>query len=141
MAKEKPVDEKAVVDYYLQPHGLKDTCKKFHIGEPRFKKILAKYGETIRHTGRQQTYHWNKEFFIIPSKNLAYFLGLMGSDGCVSKNSNQIYIELQIKDKPLLEKVRKVIKLDRPVKEYCTKRGYNNCKLYIEDKELKKYFN
>lgn len=131
------IDEKAVVEYYLQPHGIKPTCKKFHIGEKRLKDILFKNNITTHRVGGFQKYHWDKDFFNPGNPDFAYFLGIMGADGCIANNSNQIYLELQQQDKEILERIRQRMNLSRPVKDYITKTGYKNSKLYIEDKELK----
>lgn len=69
----KPVDEDAVVEYYLQPHNMRETFKKFHIGEKRLKDILLRHNIKTRSVGGVQQYSWNKNFFILPSRNLAYF--------------------------------------------------------------------
>lgn len=138
MVKSKSIDESAVIAYYLLPHTLKDTCKFFHIGEKRLKSILDKNGYQARVCGElNQQYHFDWNFFTTQSEDFAYFLGLMGSDGCIAEQSNQIYIELQENDWEVLESLRKSMKLERPIKFYTTKKGYKSAKLYIENKKIK----
>lgn len=138
MTIEKPVDEQAVIDYYFYPHTLKNTLAYFHIGELRLRKIVEKHGLKMRTCGQlNKKYSYDKDFFIKQSSNLAYFLGLMGSDGCIATNSNHIYIELQDSDSEILQDIAHAMNLTRPIKHYTTKRGYKNAKLYIEDKWLK----
>ena len=132
------IDEEKVIQYYLFPHPLKETCKYFHIGENRLKEILNKNNIKPRTCGdMNKKYSYNKDFFINQSANLAYVLGLMGADGCIAQNTNQIYIELQQQDAEILDKIVEKLKLTRPVKYYTTKTGYKNAKIYIEDKWLK----
>lgn len=138
MVKAIPVNEKEVVEFYLQPHPIKATCKHFHIGERRLRKILEQHDVQMRKPGEHsKKYAVDKQFFITPSKELGYFLGLLASDGCVENNDNVVYIELQEQDFEILEKLRDIMHLERPIKFYTTKRGYKSAKLYFEDKEIK----
>ena len=68
---------------------------------------------------------------------MAYWLGILGSDGSVNKTKNVIYIELQRQDRELLEKLNKTIENERPVHDYVTGRGYENSKLYFYSKVIK----
>jgi len=49
---------------------------------------------------------------------MAYILGWFFSDGNVSKEGNQISIHLHIKDHYILEKIRKIMKSERPIDIY-----------------------
>ena len=68
---------------------------------------------------------------------MGYWLGILGSDGCVASKENQIYIELQQSDSELLEKLNVAIGNERPVKDYTTGRGYECSKLYFYSKQIK----
>ncbi len=139
MGKIVEVNELKVVEYYLQPNSIKKTCKHFSIGEKRLRKILAKHNVDTRKPGEHcRVYNFNEDFFYHQSEELAYTLGLIAADGCVAERSNQVYIELRKQDAEVLEKIREAMGLTRPIKFYVTQRGYENCKLYIEDKNLKK---
>ena len=130
--------EQEVIDFYLTPCPIKKTCKHFNISENTLKKILKSNNVHIRRPGEHcKKYSYNEDFFYQQSADLGYVLGLIGSDGCVARDTNQVYIELQLQDKDILEKIRSAIELTRPIKTYITKRGYENVKLYIQDKKLK----
>lgn len=82
-------------------------------------------------------FHINNDFFKVQSREMAYILGLIGSDGCVARNKNMVYIELQRQDKEILNKVNCILGNERPVADYVTGRGYENSKLYFYSKEIK----
>lgn len=133
-------DERAIIEFYLHPNGIKTTCKHFHIGEQTLRKILKENGVHMRKPGEHcRIYYWDDSFFYKESHNFAYFLGLMGSDGCIADKKNQIYIELQASDGKLLEQLREKMQLTREIKYYTTARGYKSAKIYLESKELKQY--
>jgi hypothetical protein len=130
--------DKDVINFYLTPHPIKITCKHFHISEKTLRKILNTNNVHIRRPGEHcRVYSYNEDFFYQQSADLGYILGLIASDGCIARNSNQIYIELQQSDVEILEAIRLTINLTRPVKKYTTSRGYDSAKIYIEDKKLK----
>ena len=65
-------------------------------------------------------------------------MGLISTDGCISKVDNQVYIELKRDDRELLEKVNKALKNERPVKDYTNhSKGYDNSKIYFYNKKIK----
>ena len=78
------------------------------------------------------------DYFKNQTSDMGYWIGILGSDGCVASQSNQIYIELQRQDKELLEKLNLSIQNERPVKDYITGKGYENSKIYFYSKEIKK---
>ena len=95
MTIEKPVDEQAVIDYYFYPHTLKNTLAYFHIGELRLREIVEKHGLKMRTCGQlNKKYSYDKDFFTKQSSNLAYFLGLMGSDGCIKDTGHTITFQI-----------------------------------------------
>ena len=133
------VEEKEIIDYYLEGHSIKDTLNIFHIGEKRFRNILKNNGLRTR-TAKEShplKFNYNFHFFTNPSEELFYFLGFMGADGTIANKSNQVCLEIQDSDSEVLEKLKDAMELERPIKHYTTARGYDNAKLYIEDKRLK----
>ena len=82
---------------------------------------------------RTSRYKINENFFNpdFQSKEMAYILGLISSDGCISSSDNQIYIELQRGDRELLEKINKILENEREVKDYTPSSGYENSKIYF----------
>lgn len=48
----------------------------------------------------------NHDYFKTWSSNMAYILGFISADGCISKNKNTLRIDLQPLDKEILEKIK-----------------------------------
>lgn len=46
---------------------------------------------------------------------MAYVIGFLAADGCISKNENMISLELKSTDIEVLEKINKVLKNERPI--------------------------
>lgn len=130
--------KKEIADYYRKPNPIKKTCKQFGIGENSLYKILDEFNiqKRTREQNGERRYSIDESFFYNQSSDLAYFLGLLGADGNVAKNTNVVFIELQCSDYLVLEKIRKSMQLERPIKFYETKSGYKNAKLYFENKKL-----
>ena len=55
---------------------------------------------------------------------MAWLLGFLASDGNISKNGNKIRIELSIVDKEILEKIKKVVGIENPIRIREDKRGF-----------------
>lgn len=117
---------------------------KYHCTDKVIVRVLEENNIEIRRVknpGKHpKRYNVNENYFNInnQSSNSAYILGVLASDGCVAKNQNQIYIELQRYDKELLEKINKEIENERPVKDYHNNsKDYDNSKLYFFSKQIK----
>ena len=105
-------------------------------------KTLKKYGVKKRtyteakKIGRK--YKCNDSFFKIPSSDMAYILGLLASDGSISKKENLIAIQLEEKDRELLEKIKQITENDRPIEEYIrTTTQHTICSFRVWSKEWK----
>lgn len=133
-------EKQIIYNYTVLKQGLRTAGKFIPVSDKIVTKVLAKYN--IHHRTVQEAninkYFVNHDYFKKQSHDMAYWLGILGSDGCVASNKNQIYIELQRSDKELLEKLNKTIENERPVQDYTTGKGYENSKLYFFSKEIKK---
>lgn len=131
-----------------------EICKKYQNGISRnvLKKeyscsdnailnALKRHNITIRGIKESNIskFKINQDFFEIDKQTCqsAYILGLLASDGCVASQENCVYIELQRQDRELLEKINTVLENERPVKDYCTIKGYENSKLYFFSRKIK----
>ncbi len=133
-------EKQIVYNYTVLKYGQKKSGAFIPVSDGIVKKVLKKYNipiKTIQETNVNK-YYVNHDFFKNQSSDMAYWIGMLASDGSVNKSENQIYIELQRSDKELLEKMNKVIENQRPVADYVTGRGYENSKLYFYSKEIKK---
>lgn len=133
-------EKQIIYNYTILKYGQKKSGNFIPVSDLIVKRTLLKYNipiKTIQETNVNK-YGINHDYFKIQSEDVGYWLGILGSDGCISRNENQIYIELQKSDKELLEKLNFTIKNERPIKDYTTSKGYNNSKLYFYSKEIKK---
>lgn len=119
--------------------------KKYKCTDKVIVRILEENNVTIRRmknpSGGKRKYNINDNYFNInhQSHNSAYILGILASDGCVASTQNQIYIELQRKDKELLTQINEELQNERPVKDYINhSKNYENSKLYFFSKQIKK---
>lgn len=130
--------EQIIIDKYLQGASQKESGQAVGASYKIVQRVLKENNIPIRTQGKSRTlYHVNNNFFKTQTREMAYILGLLGSDGCVARNKNVIYIELQRQDRDILEKVNTIIGNERPVQDYTTGRGYENSKMYFYSKEIK----
>ncbi len=98
--------------------SLEDVARLYKVSRVAVYKKLKKFGITQRSKSEarievqkqgklpQQFFDINENFFSSWSPEMAYVLGLIITDGCISKTS---VISLSMNDKELLEKVKKVM--------------------------------
>lgn len=136
---EQEVVDKVIYNYTVLRQGQKTAGKEFGFSDKKVKKILQDNNIHIRtlREANQSSYKINTQFFLQESENLAYLLGLIASDGNIHSTENRIEIELQELDGELLEQIRKIIQLERPIKYYECNNGYRKSKLYFYSKEIK----
>ena len=115
------------------PKYVKDVLKKNKIH-------IRSYGEAASVSNKNRIKYTSKDldFFQKESSDMAWILGFIASDGTIRKNSNEIKIGLSIKDVDVLEKIKRAIKLDEPIKYYTTKTGFDCCGLKWTCEEHKK---
>ncbi len=137
----KEEEEKIIYNYTILKLGQKESGREFNVSDYTVKKILRKYGTHIRSAQEIRTekqYRVNHNYFNHQSHDMAYWLGILGSDGTVSKNKNMVAIELQRKDKELLVKLNTSINNEREVKDYFNNsKQTENSKLYFYSYDIK----
>lgn len=98
--------------------SIEKLCNIYKVSNSAIKTVLKKTGTTTRddsHKGRK--YQIDETYFEnINTKNKAYVLGMMYSDGSNSKNINNIRIELQERDASVLDKIKNDMKCDYPIR-------------------------
>ena len=131
--------DKVIYNYVVLRQGQKTAGKEFGFGDKKVKKILQDNNIHVRtlREANQSSYKINTQFFFQESENLAYLLGLIASDGNIHSTENRVEIELQESDGEILERIRKIIQLERPIKYYECNNGYKKSKLYFYSKEIK----
>lgn len=128
-----------IQDNYKNLLSFNQLQKKYHISADRATKIFKKYGLEVKKNIHKGKYNFNRDFFYQDSEELAYFLGLVSSDGFVQTNANVIRIELKQSDKKILEDISKAMKYTRPVRDFERKdrgNGYFSS-FCLENKEIK----
>ena len=116
------VKKQAIYNYVELHQGLQTAGKQFGISQFMMEKILKEYGIKKRtYTEAKQIgrkYTCDDNYFKNQNNEMAYILGLIASDGSISKKENLVAIQLQEEDKYILEKIREITKTQRPLEEY-----------------------
>lgn len=129
---------KIIYNYQTLKMSQRNAGKEFGFSEKITKRILQENNIHIRSQSEaRQKYTIKKGYFKNQTRNMAYILGILASDGCVASNKNLIYIELQRQDRELLEKINIELENTREIKDYITSRGYENSKIYFYSEEAK----
>lgn len=133
--------ENNIIQDYLKGISQCQLAIKYNVGTGTIKRALVRnqvHIRTVQDTNVSK-YKINNHFFDInnQSSNSAYILGLLASDGWVSKTDNCVCIELQQSDKQILIDVNKVLQNERPIKDYTRANGFKNSKLYFFSKQIK----
>ena len=112
---------KIILEKYISGQSSESIAKELNIGATTVLRILRENNILIRSQHEiKLKYSLDEDYFEkIDTPNKAYILGLMYADGCNHIKRNFIKIELKYNDKELLEKVRKEMKIEKPLK-------YNN---------------
>ena len=108
-------EEKSFINKCAEKHlGYKYTAQQLNCEPQTIKKFCLKNNITMQY--RKKNRELNEDFFeVIDSSEKAYFLGLMYTDGStriVKNNSKQIRISLQLRDKAIIEKFKKILNAD-----------------------------
>lgn len=137
----KEIEEKAIYNYIVNKQGLQSAGREFGISQFMMEQILKKYGIPKRtYTEAKQDgrkYPCNDYFFKTQNHNMAYILGFIAADGYISKKENCISIELQERDKEILDSIKRVTGVTRPIKIQLRKNGKYTATLRNWSKEWK----
>lgn len=109
-----------VTQLYLDGFSLSEIADKYNVCQVTIMKILERCNIKRRSSDEcNRKYKFNEHYFDeVDSKNKAYILGLLYADGCNYPKQNAIKLELQEKDKEILEKINKEIENEKPLKFY-----------------------
>lgn len=149
MNTKNPISEKqieiALHEYIDLGHGQDATMRAACINLNQLKEILKNHGYKLRNrheaiiaANKGRNLLKNQNYFQNESENMAWLMGFLAADGCIEKDRNVIKLSLSTVDKEILEKIRKEIQLDSPVKDYQTSQGYNVSKLQWSSEQHKK---
>lgn len=123
-------------NYVVQKKGQAYTAKKANISVDQLKKYLQENNihirnrhEAIVNENKRRAYCVDEKYFSNQNANMAWILGFLASDGCVSSQRNEIIIHLAKTDLEILERIKNEIKIDRPITTDVSGRGYEFCRL------------
>ena len=93
---------------------LSEIADEFGTTGATVSKLLKKNGYSVD----RFTYHFDEHYFDnIDSQEKAYILGILWADGCNARNRNSIILQLQEKDRGLLEKLNVLTQNERPLRK------------------------
>jgi hypothetical protein len=133
--------EKLYELYYEQKLSLQKIGKLYGKDREDIHRRMKKYGfksrtrsDAWKHRGTKDVYKINEDFFHIWSKEMAYILGFILTDGCVHKISRRIIIA--VKDLEILQKIKKIMNAGQPIRFCQSKKLYEFgfCREKISDR-------
>ena len=138
----------SIIEKYENGYSLSKLSKEIGINSYALKKELVKFGVKIRNRNEQnkfspqnqRKYIINDNYFSTQSANMAYLLGMYSADGCVYKKDNSIKLCLCSIDREFLEKIKKELNSNYPIRDYTTKDGYNNSEFIFSSRQIKEDF-
>lgn len=142
-SKEFTEEEKEFIiyNYTVLKRGVNSIGRDVGVAGITIQRYLKKWGVSIRNlTEAMQElrgYSVNDDYFKTQSHDMAYILGLIASDGCVSKNTNHIHIDLQESDEEILYKIKDALSFEGPIQHYTNNSGCNYSRLKICSKTIK----
>lgn len=134
-----------------------EYCKKLYLsGEGWTQKKLAElYGvsyssmqkfiqskkwskkKNLDNPTNKRKFSLNDNFFSQESPVMAYWLGFIAADGYCRSSTNEVGIGLARADREHLEKFKKDIEAQSPIKDYTNNLGYENSKIAITSKKIR----
>lgn len=123
-----PDEEKDYIcENYLKGASCVVLAKHYGINHHAILSVLEECGIQRDRTLSTRKYSVDEHFFdVIDTPEKAYVLGLLYADGNNNEKKQTISISLQEEDKELLEKVRKVLKSEKPLEflDYSNKHDF-----------------
>lgn len=111
-------------------------------GRNRIYRMLKENCVMRNNSEKSRKYTYTKDFFkVIDTEEKAYWLGFIYADGYIvngikGKNKDSLGITLSNEDKEHIEKFKKSIDSNHPIRIYKTKYGSNSARIIIQDEEL-----
>lgn len=122
---EQEIIDQLIYNYQELKLPLSKVGEKYGISRAIIKRILQENNIRIRTAGEtKRKYNVDVDFFSKESPEMAYILGFIAADGSIRKNGNLIKIGLSSKDKEQLSLIKRVLRLDNPIKDYTNTNNY-----------------
>lgn len=118
-------------EYVINKRGQQYVAKEAKCSIYMVKKFLKEQNIQIRNfseaatlSNKNRTYKVNHNYFKIENENMAWLLGFIAADGCISSQRNQIIINLSRTDREILERIKMEIGSERQICDYQNKDGF-----------------
>lgn len=126
-----PTDKiQEVIDLYNNGMTLSNIAKRHHVGI-NVVHGLCKRNNVLMRKGSGRIYRVNDNCFDEMSETVAYWLGFLMADGCVT-DSNELIVCLSLKDEAHLEKLQKFLKSNRPIRYFVRESGKSRGKGFAQ---------
>lgn len=120
--------EKKIIKEYFSGKGAVELGKKYKVNRKTILNLM--YRNKIKTRGQAETnkkYKINDDYFkVLDSEDKLYFFGLIFADGCLSegRKGSELKIELQERDKHILNTLRKHLGTDKPLQYLKPRKTY-----------------
>lgn len=101
-------------------------ANKYQTSQTQIYRILKKHSIPIRQNGiAQSKYSLDEHYFDkIDTPEKAYILGLLYADGTFQPKNRSVFLSLSTGDIDILEKINRLLKSDKPIKNYTYKDSF-----------------
>jgi hypothetical protein len=126
-------EQKEIIDLYKKGVSNKKISEKFNLHRTTIQRLLKKHGIGLHK--RKSELICDKYFFDSYTKESCYWAGFILADGYIRKNSSNLHIKLQKKDKEHLFNFLKCLKISDTdiTKIIKNRKDYVSIDLFIED--------
>ena len=132
----KELEDRVVYYYSNKIESVKNIIHRFVISSSGLDKVMKRRGVDVP---KRQKYSVNEHYFDnINTSNKAYILGFLYSDGCNFVKTHTIRLQLQDRDKEILEQIKHELQYSGPLYflDLHNPRYYNQYALVITDRYL-----
>lgn len=130
-----------IYNYTVLKRGVNAIGKDFNVAGKTIQNHLKKKGIKIRNLAaamqESRAANVNDNYFKTQSHNMAYILGLLASDGCISKDTNHWNIDLQEQDEEILKQIQTEIGYDGKIEHYTNNLNKQFSRLRICSRQMK----
>lgn len=133
--KKIPIEE-IIFKYKKLKYTINSIAKEYKCSSTTIKKYLIKENVWEKRPAKRK-YTLNENYFdIIDTEEKAYFLGLLYADGYNCESGNYVNLELNYKDKEILEKFNKCIGSNKPLMRHKKKGLKHSWRLNLSSKKI-----
>lgn len=113
MARVRGMTDEMIIELYKSGISYEKLCPIVGLSDRAIRNVIKKHGIDRRSTGRPRIHQVNEAFFQTWTVEMAWVLGLIITDGHVSKDNHSIY--LSQKDETILRKVASLMDAEQVI--------------------------